>query len=185
MKRLLRLCRYLSKPVEGGHRCQPASWWQGSKSNYPNTTCSGNSTGCGKCAHSDYRANPSAKSGSVYPPSAPSPASGGDGRAPTGGIVRLNDDALACECELSRVFASGTKAYYNATSWRISGCVADTRDCGHAEACNCIGVSVASCVLWSDGTTTETSGCELANGTLANCSGLSGCGEARRASTVS
>ena len=166
-------CVFLSKPVEGGHRCQPASWWSQSKAKYPGTTCSGNGTDCQACAK-----------GVWYPPGTPSPANGGDGRAPTGGIVRLVQQAQSCECELSRHFASGTLAYYNATSWRIAGCASDSRDCKTAEACDCIGVSVASCVLWADGSTTETSGCELADGEIGNCSGLSGCGEARRAGSA-
>ena len=104
-----------------------------------------------------------------WPPSPLPPGLGGDGRPPTGGVVGLGPGVVKCECVLTREFASGTKSYYNGTSWRIPGCAArdDKRQCGARqcsdqscdEACNCVGVSTASCTSWADGSTTESSGC--------------------------
>jgi hypothetical protein len=107
-----------------------------------------------------------------WPPSPLPPGLGGDGRPITGGVIGLAGDGgelAACECVLAREFASGTKTFYNGTSWRLSNCTAanDKRQCGAGrcsdqscdEACNCVAISTGSCTLWADGTQTESSGC--------------------------
>ena len=66
-----------------------------------------------------------------------------DLRPAYGMVANLSAGVDRCECVLTRRFASGTTAYYNATSWRAFGSIFS---------------SSASCVLWSDNSTLENAG---------------------------
>ena len=73
---------------------------------------------------------------------------------PAAGLVHnLTAGTNVCECVLTRKFASGTVAYYNATSWRANGTI-DPSD----KLLTFAASSEASCVLWADNTTLETAG---------------------------
>ena len=146
-------CVFLSEPVCSMgecNQCQPLAWVNKS---CPGKLC-GNATACknGTCAGS-CAVN--------RPPPLPAPTSPSanttslwlgttDLRPPAGTVANLTEGASRCECVFKRKFASGTQAYYNATTWRVGG---------SAGAVDAVVVSSsASCVLWSDNSSLDSAG---------------------------
>ena len=142
-------CAYISDtpPESGGHRCLPRrgvgypnSWIN--ESNICKGSCSG------PCADrpappppaNDYEKAPSTNTTELW--------LGTTDLRPSAGMVHnLTEGTAVCECVLTRKFASGTRSYYNATSWRVG-----------SDATGSVASSSASCVLWADNSTLETAG---------------------------
>jgi hypothetical protein len=143
-------CVFLSESICSAgqcHQCQPLAWV---KESCPGKFC-GNATACknGTCTGiCDVNHPPPPP-----PPTAPSVNTTGlwlsttDNRPAAGLVYNLSAGVSRCECVFTRRFASGTKAYFNATTWRTG-----------SEVSGAVASSSASCVLWSDNTTLDNAG---------------------------
>ena len=143
-------CVFLSESICSGgqcHQCQPLSWV---KESCPGKFC-GNATACknGTCAGT---------CNVEVPPPPPLPVAPSvnttslwlgttDLRPAAGRVSNLTTGVNRCECVFTRHFASGTRAFYNATTWRTG-----------SEASGAVASSSASCVFWSDNTTLDSAG---------------------------
>ena len=123
-------CAFLSQPIQDtvrsgdSHQCFPWSW--PASQPCPGPLCNATVVQNGTC-------------GALPPPPPPPPTSPSanttrlwlgttDFRTATGIVHNLTAGVERCECVLTREFASGTKAYYNATSCECSGaCTAFVR----------------------------------------------------------
>jgi hypothetical protein len=145
-------CVFLASPPpakSGGHNCLPRNG-----TGYPDPwiTSTNICTDCAAKKCSPTPAPPPAVDPYVSAPSTNTTSLwlGTTDLRPAAGLVHdLTAGTSVCECVLTRKFASGTIAYYNATSWKLGE---------HESGGAVVASSTASCVLWSDNSTLETAG---------------------------
>lgn len=146
-------CVFLSDapPESGGHHCLPhnnGAWINASNTCTKNCTAPG--PGGGPCIvppappppRNPYVEAPSANTTSLWLGTT-------DLRPAAGLVYDLTAGTSICECVLSRRFASGARAYYNATTWKLNESEGDGAK---------VKSSSASCVLWADNTTLDNDG---------------------------